>query len=358
MRIKNWKYLIIIFLPIQWLIFYVITQFPDFIENEYSTGFYVHFSSTLRLIFGITNFPIGLLLFYALIVISIFYISRFSFKVIKQKSERKAILKTGITNTFTAISIIYFVFMLFWGLNYHRYKLDKIMGFDSSEIKQEELLQVCDSLIITCNKLRAQIKNEDKISFTKTCEEALDGYYQISKNRNELTYKNESIKPAFIPKTFSYIGISGVYFPFTGEALINSDIPKHLLPATISHEMAHQVGFSAEDEANFISYLACIKNKSIWFQYSGNFLAMRYAVNSIKNDSIYKVYYSKISVQVKQDILENKLYWKGFDTPISSISESLNDLFLKANNQKDGVNSYGLMTKLLVKEFRLNKTKH
>jgi len=47
----------------------------------------------------------------------------------------------------------------------------------------------------------------------------------------------------------SYLGIGGVYFPFTGEANVNISMPHTSIPFTACHEMAHQIGFAREDEA-------------------------------------------------------------------------------------------------------------
>jgi len=60
----------------------------------------------------------------------------------------------------------------------------------------------------------------------------------------------------------SYLGIGGVYFPFTGEANVNISMPHTSIPFTACHEMAHQIGFAREDEANFIAYIACKNHPS------------------------------------------------------------------------------------------------
>ncbi len=296
----------------------------------------------------------GQLLFFGFIAISMFYVSKFAYKLFKQKTERKAILKNGLINTFATISIIYFIFMMFWGLNYHRYKLDKILSYKTSEIKQEELIAVCKKLIKQTNHSKQELVAFKNMNNKELIIASIDGYAKLAVTNSKFVYKNSSVKSALAPKTMSYLGISGVYFPFTGEALVNTDVPYHVLPATICHEMAHQIGFAAEDEANFIAYLACKNNPSPIFQYSGYYMAMRYAMNSLRadNDSVYKTLELEISSEVRYDIAINKQYWQQFDTPISTISESINNIFLKANNQKAGVNSYGLMTRYLVEEDR------
>ncbi len=54
----------------------------------------------------------------------------------------------------------------------------------------------------------------------------------------------------------NYLGFTGYYNPFTGEAQVNTTVPQFLLPNIALHEMGHQIGYAKEDEANFSAYLA------------------------------------------------------------------------------------------------------
>ena len=65
------------------------------------------------------------------------------------------------------------------------------------------------------------------------------------------------------------------------EAQINTNTPKLYLPTTICHEIAHQIGYSAEDEANFIGIMAAISSQNKFISYSGNIQALRYLLNEI-----------------------------------------------------------------------------
>ena len=55
----------------------------------------------------------------------------------------------------------------------------------------------------------------------------------------------------------SYLGIGGIFIPFTCEANVNATLPDWEIPFTSAHELAHQRGFAREDEANYVGYLAC-----------------------------------------------------------------------------------------------------
>ena len=154
----------------------------------------------------------------------------------------------------------------------------------------------------------------------------------------------------------SYFGTSGIYFPFTGEANINADQPGFLLPAVICHEMAHQIGFASEDEANFIAYLTCRLNPDPLFQYSGNLMALIYSLNTLKKMDFdaYLQLKETCSKEVTEDIEANNQYWSSFYNPLMTMTSWFYDLFLKANDQPEGIDSYNLMVDLLIGEYHKN----
>ena len=48
------------------------------------------------------------------------------------------------------------------------------------------------------------------------------------------------------------MGLRVISILYSGEAQVNDRIPKTGYPTTTCHEMAHQIGFAAENEANFV----------------------------------------------------------------------------------------------------------
>jgi hypothetical protein len=63
-----------------------------------------------------------------------------------------------------------------------------------------------------------------------------------------------SIKPSLLTPLLNYIGTSGYYNPFTSEAQMNYQMPVFNRPFVACHEMSHQMGYGAEDEANFVGF--------------------------------------------------------------------------------------------------------
>ena len=151
--------------------------------------------------------------------------------------------------------------------------------------------------------------------------------------------------------------LTGVYVPFTMEANVNVDVPEYSIASTMCHELAHLRGFIREDEANYIAYLACMASDNPELQYSGLMEALILTGNALygKNPDLYYEIRAGYNEGVNRDLAANSAYWAQFhNTKISNTTEKLNDTYLKANNQADGVQSYGRMVDLLLAEYRKN----
>ncbi|MDP5105981.1 MAG: DUF3810 domain-containing protein, partial [Polaribacter sp.] len=128
---KNKTLLILaILLPIQVLIIQVLANYPAFIERYYSNGIYPYISSFLRIILGWIPFSFGDIL----LAFLLFMLIRFLFLLIKSRFRNfipKMIHFTAI------LSIIYFCFYFFWGLNYYREPLSKNLQYHPKKYTTE-----------------------------------------------------------------------------------------------------------------------------------------------------------------------------------------------------------------------------
>lgn len=332
---------------------------PEWVEKNYSHGFYPVLQSGLSFVSSITTIPVGQIIFYSLFLALVVWVI-LKFKDLFQKKIRfLPFLLVLIKNGLFAFSLFYFLFNLTWGLNYHRLKIPEITGIEVTDISREELIALSDTLANRCNQLRSQISGVDELPITKeeVIERALDGFQAAGSRYAFIRYETPSVKAVLVPKIMSSFRIGGIYFMFTGEANVNMDAPNFLVPATTCHEMAHQAGFASEDEANYVSYLATQFNPDLNFQYSGNLMAFRYTMRSLyRVDSVaYLDIADRLSETVKSDLRKNREYWSSFYNPIDPMTNALYDLFLKANDQKAGIRSYSLVTSLLVGEYRRSK---
>ena len=56
----------------------------------------------------------------------------------------------------------------------------------------------------------------------------------------------------------------------------------------------------------------------------------------------------QLNPAVEADIAANRDYWAKFEGPVADAAQTVNDTYLKANGQTDGIQSYGRMADLIV----------
>jgi len=265
------------------------------------------------------------------------------------------------------ISVLYFCFYLFWGFNYNRTPLYKTLNLNFNNTETLTLNQLCKQLVEKTNALQLQLAKSDTIKVKAPYDKknilvkSAASYINLAKDFPFLKYKNPNIKFSLYSKPLSYMGYSGYYNPFSAEAQVNYEIPLTQMPFTSCHEIAHQIGFAPEQEANFIGYLASIYSDDAFVQYSGYLVALSYALNNLR--SIDNKAYDKILLSINKGIFknyqENNAFWKRHKNPTTPLFESVYDKFLKVNKQASGIKSYSGIVKLLLayhKEHPLKKT--
>ena len=354
-----WKLAVAIALPLQIALVAWITRNPEWIEVYYSQGIYKYLSLGIRASSRLIPVPVGQLIFYSLLLVILVSLTRLIAKRWKGVISWGQFLRRLLLDSAYFFSIIYFFFMITWGLNYHRLPVAEIQGLDVEAVGTDELIEMCGRLIQQCNDQRKQLVLKDgELDLTKKeiLTKAAEGFTYAPERYEFLRYDLPSVKSVYVPELMSLFGVGGIYFMFTAEANVNMGPPNFLVPSTTCHEMAHQLGFASEDEANYIGYLATQFNSDKNFQYSGNLMAMRYSMRALyRTDSVqYNQLVKNISEDVLSDIRVTREYWLSFDNPIEPISDAIYDQFLKANNQKAGIASYSQVVKLFVGEYRRN----
>ena len=151
----------------------------------------------------------------------------------------------------------------------------------------------------------------------------------------------------------SRINFTGVYFPFTSETNINDQAPAVLIPSTIAHELAHQRGIAAEQEANFVAVRACLTSGNDIYAYSGALLAYIYLGNALyeTDRDAWTEVYSSLSEEVRADLTANNLYWDQYHTKEAKAAEKVYETSLSSYNQDLGMRSYGACVDLLAADY-------
>ncbi len=161
-------------------------------------------------------------------------------------------------------------------------------------------------------------------------------------------------KRLWLSSAISHLGIRGVYLMHTGEPAVNARVPASELPMTVCHELAHQIGFAREEEANFVGYLACAMHPDAEFRYSAALEATIYALGALSraDPRAYERLIGALSPAVRRDWEAQRAFWERYETPLKRFGSRVNDAYLKSQGQEEGVRSYGRMVDLLVADRR------
>lgn len=169
-----------------------------------------------------------------------------------------------------------------------------------------------------------------------------------------LELRDAKPKKVFFSRLMSRFNYTGYCFPYTGEANINVDQTAVMIPATVTHEMAHQRGIASEQEANFVGILACTESGNAVYAYSGRLFALIHLGNALSRydrDAWFEIVYS-LPESVLADLRANDDYWAQFETKAAKVSEKVYDTLLKSYGQELGVQSYGAVVDLLIAWYR------
>lgn len=352
------KYLLLL-APLSIIMLLAAKASPFVAEYLFARGLFKIISIPIGFVTGLVPYSIAELLIYTLPWLFLFFCIRF----VMQKRKKELALNLGIF-----FSVMLFLFVSLCGTNYYRYEFQEYCTFKVREYSSEELYELCEYLAEKCNETKVRIENVDKNGvvvlddFSEVADEAASAYRELSKTYPVLKYCTGRAKPVLASHYMSYTGIVGIYIPFTAEANVNDDVADYNRPADTCHELAHLHGFMREDEANFISYLACIASKEAYFQYSGYMMGLIYATNALygENVSQYREIFSALTDEVKADLRYEDEYWdnlrntEAYQT-VEAASDKVNDTYLKINGQKNGVKSYGEMVDLLLAQYLSEK---
>lgn len=342
-----------ILLLVQIIILKMVSFFPEWIERVYSNGIYVWISSFSRMLLGRIPFSIGDIIYFLVI----FLLIRWFWK--KRKSW-KTEWRANTLQILSFISVFYFCFHLLWAMNYHRVTL-----YEKLHIKQDytdaDLLRFTKLLIAKTNAIHSKIAINDssKITFPYSQEQAfemnLKGFDNLAKIHPNFAYHHRSIKKSLISLPLSYMGFAGYLNPFTNEAQVNDLMPMYNFPTTAAHEMAHQIGYASESEANFIGYLASIKNEDYYFQYSGYSYALKCCLRNwkIRDEKTLEILLPTIHPGILANYEEATQFWAQYETFIETGFKIFYDNFLKFNQQKDGLESYSKFVDLMVNYYKV-----
>ena len=319
---------------------------PAKVELFYSTGVYPYIGSFLRRVFGSLPFSAGDILYALLFLYTLWKgvqsVRNMRHQAAGARSWRPS--KTGWLRLLRLLLLLYIIFNVLWGLNYNRQGVHFQMGFERESYSKEDVIYINELLLEEVNNSKAALMHESTNGIAaKTLPERTGNVFiQAAQKYPFLRYAYPSVKPSLFNVIGNYFGFSGYYNPFTGEAQVNTDIPLFLQPYVYCHEIAHQLGYARENEANFAGYIAATASGDPPFVYAAYFDIFLYANRNLyRMDSVAaKHFLRQLHPAVKADIDMLKAYYSKYENPVEPLFRWVYGKYLEVNDQPLGMMTY------------------
>lgn len=282
-------------------------------------------------LFKLFPFSVGDLFYIILMVI----ITILIIQLLKRKKRKNA-----LKNILILLNLVFFSYQIFWGLLYSQKPI-----YDNSELKSpevEQLKQLTFKYLDLSKEARLKVHENEKGVFQIKDLSRLKKTILSSQELPIATVPTkastgiDSFKPSLFGKLLSFTGILGYYNPFSAEAQYNPHLPSTSLPFTLSHESAHQLGFTREQEANFVAYLIGIESSDHEIRYSTYYTTLRHLLWAVNPHDPEFVQYilREYSDKMKKDQEFEREFFSAHEGFLEQFFLWTNDLFLRSNRQE------------------------
>ncbi len=249
------------------------------------------------------------------------------------------------------------IFYAIWGANYARPPLADVLGLEDTA-DDDALVLLAGAFVERTNRAYVEAFGSGDLGVVAPVAERVDeavdeGLASAVASLGLPGHMGRSHGPhkelRFAGGVVARLGISGFFFPFTGEANVVPGSPPAFRTHVIAHEKAHQRGLASEDEANFLGFVACISSPDPRVRYAGWWFAQRTVLTAISSTRRGEV---SALVQVRErgvqrDVDANRRFWAAYQGSASELGHAVNDAYLRLHRVKGGARSYGLSVRLI-----------
>ncbi len=347
---KAWLIVLVLIVLIK-----ILSIFPYAVEKYYSNGIYPVISRLLRFLFGRLPFSAGDLLYAAAGIYLLIKLVKFIRAIFKRQAGTGFWWNATRWIVFYSL-LVYAVFNILWGLNYNRLGMAYQLQLQMKPYSTEELEKVMGIIVQRLDTTNVKaMETRGLYLYNKALFAESFRCYQLAKNQYpQLVYATRSVKSSLYRSLGDYLGYSGYYNPFTGEAQVNTTVPVFIRPFTTCHEMGHQLGYAKENEANFAGYLSAKSSADAAFRYSVYFDLYDYGIRELYGrDSVRAIELNKQKpLQAKKDRIELKNFYDAYENPIEPYIRRLYGQYLRANEQPAGMRSYNEVMAFLIAYYK------
>ncbi len=341
-------------------------RFPDMTENLYARGLYPWIARAFGAVGRVFPFSVAeaVLAAAALALPTILLVSRRG-RSPRAPSTRRRKLFLALGYGWTAAGMLACSFLFLWGFNYARPPLEERMQLSSDDVDVSEVLALGERLAELTTALHGSlavpVQEPTSVPFEfEVLDTTVDHLFTEAQMAGDrIGGRTVPAKRLLGSKILSYLGISGIFIPFTSEPSINALVPDATLPMVVAHEKAHQRGITHEGEANFAAFVACSRDDAPeYLRYSAYLFATRYLLGEasfyLPREEVDAAW-ATLGEGPRRDLRAIREFWERYEGRASRFASRVNDGYLRTLRVDEGAQSYGTVVQLLVALDRQGK---
>lgn len=345
-------------LPLTLLLRELAFRYPVFTDEVYGGWIYPHIAFILGRLNDIFPFSlaeaIGLLSVPTLLVGVAWRRKR---SASPQEKGRIRWLLRGALRLWILSGIGGMIFLLSWGFNYARPTVQRRLGLPVEGISAAEVLDAGRHAAERTSTLHAVMElpvrqpSRMPVGF-RVLNDTIDRRLrELGLPGDPIRYRMSTVKKLISSPLLSYLGISGIFIPFTGEPSMNAMLPDVLVPFVVAHEKAHQRGVTNEGEANLVAFLACTNDQNDpYLSYSAFLFAATHLIGaaSVSLPGEAREAWALLGAGPRRDIEAIRTFWSRYEGRVAEIADKINDAYLRSQRVEEGGESYGEVVHLFV----------
>lgn len=338
-NLKTYRRKLLLLVALLVFLLFIQAAFPGskWLQSFYSGYIFRPYQVARNMLFGNVPVSVGDILYFIAAFVLIAVNIRWIYFLVRFRSH-KHYLGASLLHTFSTLTVVYLLFFIGWGGNYYKPSLTSYWNLPPTDTNHRSIIAVYDRFLI--GRLNALSARYEDLSFRQVDKRAERYFQQLTDRRTR--HSGLRVKPSIYGYFMQYLGIQGYYNPFTGEAQVNKFLPSYMLPFVVCHEMAHQSGIGAEDDANLLSYALCVSSGDKDFEYSAYFNLWLYTHNRMRRqDSVGAAHlFSTLNPISHSQVDTLRAIRRRYRSSLSEVSTAIYDEYLKLHNQAGGVDSY------------------
>lgn len=343
------------------LLFALSTRFPGIVERLYGSGAGPAIASLVSSSTGWLGVSLAEFLIVGFVLRQLFSAARGIGRLRREVLTWRRALTDGALRLGADLAVVVMLFYVLWGFHYARRPLEQRQEWNGAGAKTAEIAILAEELVEAANFAYLSLHHSDdagvptaavidRDELVATLTEGWQGAEAVLGAPSVAGLGYGPPKPLLSSPLLNWLQLSGFYFPWTGEANYNRDVPAPVLPHVMAHEMAHQRGLAREDEANFAGFLMAASAPHDWPRYAAYLFAQGQLLGTLaRADRDGAVALARRRFPgVRRDLEAVREHWAQYEGPAGDAARAVNDAYLRSQRVPGGILSYGRSVELLV----------